>query len=512
MFVQSYLAPAELRVDSNATPRTTNLRDLADAMRSSVRAAAVDEVPRITGNQKRDALLGEYRRRVQEQIDWDLSLALAELRSCVRQVSTAYGREINRAAIRDLFERLEAGAGIVQSLGVYADAPADEKCWVALQQFYLDALDLAEKLNATWSHASLARLDRVPRRWEAADLNASSRWQAYKNMVDLAVARPFSVDLARVVLPSVMLECSHRVNPWKAMRYAEFEDSVLGWTRRGGFQRLRSLSGPAVRIAGLREFLGNRELFDTETGRTRHNVIITAAHRLGFLDIPLIVEVIRSFRHGLWVNTAAYGAGIARKFAQDSLVVPVRGEGSLPAAAAIRATRDLLTIAKVPVVIIADGAMPPLFYGHQMRLKPGLRVAADAAVRASVETGRRTYIIPISLNDPLAFVRGQRDEILVTVHEPIAVDASHTRGHGTSPGGGDDLLNHLEVFFLLNTAHVEYGLASPRVVRTVVNRRRRLAHQGGVRAWLEARFHASIGDLAWDNAADRLSTCDGEYS
>ena len=149
MFVQSYLAPAELRVDSNATPRTTNLRDLADAMRSSVRAAAVDGVPRITGNQKRDALLGEYRRRVQDQIDWDLSLALAELRSCVRQVSTADGREINRAAVRDLFERLETGAGIVRGLGVYADAPADEKCWFALQQFYLDALELAEKLNAT---------------------------------------------------------------------------------------------------------------------------------------------------------------------------------------------------------------------------------------------------------------------------------------------------------------------------------------------------------------------------
>ena len=340
----------------------------------------------------------------------------------------------------------------------------------------------------------------MPRRWEAADLTATTRWQAYKNVLDLIVPCPFEADLARTMLPGVMFECSHYVNPWKAMRYAEFEDCVLGWTRRGGFQRLRSGSNPAVRIAGLQRLVGNRNLFDPETGRTRANVIITAAHRLGFLDIPLVVEVIRGFRHGLWVNTAAYGAGIARKFSQDALVVPVRGEGSLSATAAIRATRDLLTVAKVPVVIIADGSQPHLFYGHQLRLKPGVRVAADTAIRASVESGRKTFIVPITLNDPVAFIRGQRDEILVTVHEPLAVDASHTRGHGTSPGGGDDLLNHLEVLFLLNTAHVEYGLASPRVVRTVVNRRRRLARQGGVRAWIEARFHASIGDLACDNA------------
>jgi hypothetical protein len=266
---------------------------------------------------------------------------------------------------------------------------------------------------------------------------------------------------------------------------------------RGGFERLRGIRGPVVRYHGLHH-LTDGELIDPASRETRHNLIIATHHRLGYLDLPLFFAPVRRFRLIIWANNAFYGPGLEAKIARDRKTIPVRGQHRAAMEEITTRTADLLVHARVPLFTFADGSQPPLFYGHQLRVKSGLRLAVNAALLAARGTGRRTYVLPMTLNDPVGFIQGMRDTVDVRFHSPLLVEEpwERARREDADPeepvNGGDPLLNHLEALFIRESTVAVHGLPRPRIMATS-HRRRASATRWGVRLPLPP---TSIADLA----------------
>jgi hypothetical protein len=380
----------------------------------------------------------------------------------------------------------------------FADAGSQAEVWFAQHQFFLDGLWLADKLRRDGRPGRIGRWRRPARRYWRLDYDSPGLVQGLISILEVALPRLLEVRASRTYLPTLWFILSHHLMPFKHFRFNDFMESTRGWVANGGFGELCGAPANVVHWHGA-EHTRNSELFDLRTGRTRHNIILACCHRLGFLDAPLIYEPLRGIRLGVWADTAQYGPGVARKMTRDRFSVVVRGKDSPSFKQSIKHTAELLVEARVPVLIMVDGGQPPMFYGQQVSVKPGFRLAARAAARASAGTGRRTYIVPISLNDPVGLVQGRQRQIDVRYHPPILFESvQHLRPSAgvdrcEQVNDGDPLRNHLETLFLLETAHATWGLPRPRIVTATKHR-----WQEGIRHERSCKrpFHASLADLA----------------
>jgi len=467
------------------------------------RATACDpevDAVRAEANIERDRLLHEYRRIVKRHICEDVRVNLAELQELAASVSDDAGFDVARTpAGSDAFRRLNASLAPIVEIDPYAEGKSQEKWWFALHQFYLDGLVLADRLLRVGRRGLRAHRDwrRAPRYVRVGDLTAPGLVQPFVTVAELNVPNVFRVNPFDTYVPTLLHLLAHEVFPSKRFSLCDLHASTLGWIRRNGFNRMRGVDGDAVSWSGL-EHLRDERLFDPRTRRTRHNLIIAISHRFGFLDTPLVYAALHGMPLGTWVNSAFYGPRMAEKVRRDRYSISIRGHDSPSFKQSMIDTADVLVNAKVPLLIVADGSQPPIFYGQQMGVKGGLRLAVKAALRTSAGTARRTYVLPLSLNDPAGFVQGRQNTMCCMFHTPILMDAvSKTRrgkasDAGDSVNAGDPLSNHLEALFLLNTAQADCGLPHPRIV-AAVRRRRRNRHREPL---LKRLFHTTLADLA----------------
>jgi hypothetical protein len=287
------------------------------------------------------------------------------------------------------------------------------------------------------------------------------------------------------------------VFPTKRWDYCETLDTTLGWIRRGGFNGVGGVEGPAVRFRGL-QHTRTGLLFDRARDRTHHNVLGVSSHRFGVLDIPLIWRAFRGIRSGIWADSTFYGPGAQPKMERDPYAIVVRGERSASMGKSIKDSVHLMMEREVPVFVMAAGGQPPLFSGQQMAMKGGFALAARAAVRAAAGTGRRTYVLPITVNDAAGFLQGLQNWVEVRIHTPVLVDSARRPKPAPDPeggpllNGGDPLVNYLEALFLLETSQAVCGLPRPRVVGAVRWRLRNMGRE----PWPKRFFDTSLADMA----------------
>ena len=430
-------------------------------------------------NPDRDRLLGEYRRILVGRIHDDAAANLAELQALVRSRSDHAGIGLARTPVgADALARLRDGLTRITGIDPYVDTKSEERWWYALHQFYIDGLALADRLLTVRRPESPRRWQRPPRRIEVVGTSFPGLAHALVTGIEIPIPNVGRINPFDTYVPTLLHLLAHHVFPGKHFRCTDMFASSLGWIRRGGFNRMRGLHGATVRFEGL-EHLHNDSLFDLDTWRTRHNVIIAASHRMGYLDWPLFFEPLRKIRMGVWAHNAFFGPGMERKIARDRYSIAIRGNHAPPLEVSLARTADLLTDARVPVFIMVDGAQPPMFYGQQMRVKKGVRLVVNETIRRSRGTDRHTYVLPLSLNDPVGFVQERQDVMRVAFHPPVLVDSvlelrrpePETRSPGGGlPAAGDPLINHLEALFLLETTHAVKGLPQPRIVPTVCER------------------------------------------
>ena len=469
----------------------------AELRRVTEYESSAEEV-RPRPNPERDRLLGEYRRVVSRRIHADARVNLDELQTFAAEVSDRGGIDLVRTPVGvDAFGRLRGSLARITEIDPYADWDSERRWYLALHQFYLDGLALADRLLAVKRPESPRRWRRGPRRVNVLGLSCPGTVQSWVTALETAVPGLFRVNPFDTYVPTVMHLLAQYVFPRKRFRFPEVAASTQGWIRRNGFNRLGGVTGPTVCWAGL-EHLRNERLFDTRSGRTRHNLIIACVHRLGHLDTPLIHVPMRGIRAGLWADSRQYGPGMDRKMNDDRYTVAIGGDHDTTFKQRMLETADLLVNTRVPVLIMVDGSQPPLFYGQQMRIKPGMRLAVKAALRASAGTDRRTYVLPLALNDPVGFVQGRQRTMRVTFHPPVLIDSIRdirrraANQADTIVNEGDPLINHLEALFLLETSHAVHGLPRPRIVDAARRRLRNRRREPLLKRW----FQTSIADLA----------------
>ncbi len=160
---------------------------------------------------------------------------------------------------------------------------------------------------------------------------------------------------------------------------------------------------------------------------------------------------------------------------------------------------DILSHQRIPLVIIVDGTIPYPCYGQQMRIKRGIRLLVEYLRTRSKGSGRQTYVVPFSLDDPVAFIRGLDSGIRATFHRPIRsndIASAPAQPDSRQVNWGDPLLNHLECLFLANTGQVRHGWRTPSVIDTVTRARETLSTDPSLRGRVRRRFHPSLCDLS----------------
>ncbi|MCK4660047.1 MAG: hypothetical protein KAV82_11045, partial [Phycisphaerae bacterium] len=486
----------KITMASTSGQHSDEIVSLCSRLRQVTQPDPSAEVIRPRFNPERDRLLYEYRRMVMRHIREDARVNLAELEALARSVSEQAGIEPTQTPVGiDAFARLADSLTPINEIDPYADAESQEKWWYALHQFYLDGLALADRLLRTRRRGAERLWRRVPRWVKVPGLSCPGWTQAAVTVAELNFPNVFRLNPRDTYLPTVLFLLAHHVFPRKPWRLADLFDSTRGWVCRRGFERMAGVGSPGVSWSGV-EHVRNEHLFNTRTWRTRHNLVIACAHRFGFLDTPLIQEMLRGIRLGVWADSSFYGPGVVKKMVRDRYSIIIRGHYHPSIKQSLADTVDVLVNARVPVAIMVDGGQPPVFYGQQINIKGGVRLAVKAAIRASAGTGRKTYVVPLSLNDPIGFVQGRQNTMRVKFHPPVLVDEQHKVRHPGSAGhtinSGDPLLNHLESLFLLETAHAGQGLPHPRIV-AAARRRRQNQHREPL---LKRLFQTSLPDLA----------------
>ena len=177
-------------------------------------------------------------------------------------------------------------------------------------------------------------------------------------------------------------------------------------------------------------------------------------------------------------------------------MVIVGSMGRQRMAAVLDKSADLMMHTRIPVAIVVDGGGAYLPYGQQMHLKRGIRVLVDHMNAVTQGSKRRTYIVPLSFDDPNSLIAGLDSRVRLTFHRPICTDdIAPSRADRQAILRGDPLLVYLEAFFLANTGQVRHGWHTPNVVDTVRQFDRRPRSGSTIRGWLRRQFHASMFDL-----------------
>lgn len=490
--------------DPAAAASYTDVSDLAAVCRESLAEYEAGRQSSPVRHPAREAALAEYRRRLTERIQGDLAFNISRLEAAAEEIGRATGRSCrDEPLIADLFRRLAAGQKFLVETDPYTSSSVEEKCWIALQQFYCDALDLAERLR----ELRLVQRRRWPRplsdgafrRHNLLGIESYRRVQTMMHGAEVAIPNVFEMRFRRTLWRTIRFMLRHQLWPWGDLHWADFEATTLPWLEDEGLGRLAGRSQTRVRFLGREYLEDNAELFDPVTRRARHNVMIAGSHRAGFLDFPLFTEMLRRVPHAVWANNAFYTPGMAKKLARERTTIPIRGEGRMPMNQALNLTISVLRDDGRALFLMADGSQPNLMYRHQVRIKRGIRVLVDECIRQAAGTGRRTYVVPMTYDDPPAYLCGLDEEIVVRAHPPLLITEPTTSERYRSvfdenaTNGGDPLLNHLEALYFVHSAQPRHGLRTPDVLGAVEHR---LNSSTAFRRWLRARFNTTVHELS----------------
>ena len=448
----------------------------------------------VARDQQRDRLLAEYRRLFDEQFHHDLDYNLQQLWRWAQRLDSKR-TVLREVRICDGFRRLSTLRKLLLTSDAWSTNEAENTCWIASQQFYCDALALADRLltfdkGRLWSR----RFSNTPRRYELNNGAAAyDLVQASANVLEQTVPNLLGVRPFRAVLPWLSHYGLCWILPWPVFRWSTFLGHARRFLLSNGFARMAGVEGDVSDLCGVEEFISDPYFFAPGTHRTRHNIIFALSHRHAALDIAFLASALRDLDHAVVANQAFF----PRSAKRDSHIAMVDAGQSMRAVLAHVA--EILTVQRIPLVIAVDGAVPYPPYGQQMRVKRGIRAIIEYMRRGS--TGKRkTYIVPFTMNDVVYFLKGLDRQVKITIHKPICADdvappQSPCRWQA-SGRRSDPLLNHLELHFLANGGNVRHGWRTPRVIETVQRSRDQHDRQAGAVAWLRKHLHATIFDLS----------------
>lgn len=452
---------------------------------------------------ERDRLLADYRRQFTEQMVHDASYNLQQLWQWANQIDACRAaalRVLDDGQVRDGFRRLDRLRRELINTDCWAGDEEEHDCGVAFQQFYADALQLGDRLGRMERGQRLRfKSDKKLRRLEIPSAASYGVVQALINAVDVAVPGVAHLRPLRSLLPSVFYIAMRSVLPWPPYRAHEYEKKLHAILTSGALGSLNSSAGEVVRLRGVDKFFRDPHFFEPRTGKTRHNIILALSHRQSVYDIAIMAEAFRGIDHGVWSNPRYLPKSL--KTDPRSVIVEPGGRKAL------RAVRErsaaILNDARIPLAIFVAGNIPYLPYGQQMRVRRGIRLLVDHLAKISSGSSRRTYVVPVTFDDTVTFIRGLDPHITATVHQPICTDDIHwdrTAARRGQINRGDPLLNHLECLFLANTGQVRHGWRSPQVVETIRRVHRSLRFGHTLRDRLRRRVHPSIFDLSVESS------------
>ena len=494
------------------SPRHTSLTSLCARLRATLAPYLDGTAPTPIASERRDALLVEARSAYDRQLRHDLDYNIFTLSRYASSVSNRIQRDVRRIpVIGDLLRRLEQSRRFLRVTDAWSGSRVEEACWLATQQFYCDGLELADRLIDVDHGRSVRHWPRPDafgdlRRRNLLGITAYSWPTAAGRAVDVLAPNFWQMRFFTTLFPTIWRVLYHMAVPWGGASWAQFERSTLGWLGRDGFRRLRGGGQRGdIRFYGARRVIDDPQLFDRRTNRLRHNVIFCGSHRTGFLDFPFFAHLLRDVPHAVWANNSFYGPGMARKLARDPATICVRGQGKLPIFDAIDRTIDVMKRHGLALFIIADGSQPNMMYGNQVRIKRGIRLLADESVRQCAASGRRTFVVPMSFDDPLGYLCGLDDGVDVTMHRPIEIVSPSTDQSRSSRfdeaviNGGDCLLNQLEALFMCHSLAARHGFDTPRVLETARRRHRQAVatarSPGRLRSYLASRCPTPVSQL-----------------
>ena len=448
---------------------------------------------------ERDRLLADYRRQFTEQMLHDASYNLQQLWQWANKIDAsrvAASRVLDDAQVRDGFRRLDRLRCELINTDCWAGDDDEIDCGVAFQQFYVDALQLGDRLRRVQGgQRPRFKPGKKLRRLEIPSAASYRIVQALFNAVDVAVPGVAHLRPLRSLIPSVFYIAMRSALPWPPYRAHEYEKKLHVILASGALGSLNSSASEVVRLRGFDEFFRDPHFFEPRTGKTRHNIILALSHRQSVYDIAIMAEVLHGIDHGVWSNPRY----LPKSLKSDPKSVIVEPEGRK----ALRALREksaaILQDARIPLAIFAAGSIPYLLYGQQMRVRRGIRMLVDHLAKIGAGNSRRTYVVPVTFDDTVAFIRGLDPHITVTVHQPICTDDIHWEKSAARRGQinrGDPLLNHLECLFLANSGQVRHGWSTPQVIKTIQRVHHSLKFGHTLRDRFRRAVHPSIYDLS----------------
>jgi hypothetical protein len=477
--------------DRNETVTVTSLidDDLANAPELPPKSAAADVFKRVgddladgpVTNTTRDAHLARCRQSFDGQLRHDTDYTMQQLWLSAHVTAGA----LDDAVVSALFSELQYNRSTLNTLSGWASNDSEQRCWSAAQQFYCDGLALADRL---WRIAAgvdvAANSGKAPRRRNIGEsAMAFTQGQALRNALDQALPGILQRPLRRDLLPLALYTLRCHILPWPHYRWNRF------------LQRSeRALAGPAkhasqlgcdsVVVRGRDALFEKHGLFEPGSQRTRHNVIMALSHRHSTLDLALLPRALGGLETAVWTNARYY----PRSAQRDENVIFVQPTGSAKASRMISRSLAIMSEAQRCLLIFADGGAPYLMYGQPMRVKRGIRTLVDAA-RVAGNSSRRTFIVPVTLDDTAFLVQGAEEHVTITFHDPIDIDAiGDFEPDAQHINHGDPLLNYLECLFVANSGLTRHGLTTPQVLEAT-----RRFHEGD---HASLKRHASLTELA----------------
>lgn len=485
-------------MDSSPTRITdrSEFAPLLDYMKTTQRA---DRRIKIRQDHERDRLLADYRQRFSDQVSHDVTYNLQHLRLWAEKLASDLGAQtpvFKDGQIRDGVRRLNRLREVILCGAAWHSNRAEVEAGLAVQQFYCDALALAERLLRLEQGVRLRQKSAtLIRRVNLPGAASNGIAQALMNAVEIALPGLLAIRPLRALAPIAWHLGLRTSIPLLPFHYCLCREKLGRVIRHGVLGSLNGCRGDVLRCHGVKELFGDAFFFDPTTGRTRHNLILAFSHRHSTIDLAILADVLHGRDYGIWLHALF----VPRSAARDPRIVTVAPAEKKNPAGALGKSAEIMIERRLPLVIFVDGGVPYLPYGQQMRVKRGVRLLVEYLKANAREGRRRTWIVPVSLNDTNSFLRNLDQKITVTVHEPICADDI------TDPPDppdrslinyGDPLLNHLEAQFLVNTGQVRHGWHTPDVVETVRRVDQELGGDASLRGWMRRMFHPSLLDMA----------------
>ena len=499
MCTERSLANLSCVTDSSLSPRSVPASTFSEIVEHMSSCVAADGRPIVQSDERLEGLLFSYRRQFQEQVLHDFDYNIQELRRWAEEVhpTTAV---LDDARIQDGFAQLDTLRRFFVDNDQWSNR-MELPCWLAFQQFYCDALSLGDRLLRFQKGQRLRATPtrRLKRREMMEGASAYGFAQAAANALDKNMPNIFSLRPLRGPLPVALYIGLTTALPPLRFHWRTLLSRAHYLLSSGALGSMAERSGPVVEMHGLEELFNNDEFFDLRTRKTRHNLIVAMSHRHSTVDLPIYAAAFRGIDNAIWANELYYPKSASR----NSRMIMVSAARLRRLKVALQRSADLMMHERIPVGIVADGGGPYSLYGQQMYVKRGIRQIVDHMKEAAAGSKRKTFLVPMTLDDPATFLMGLDSRIRVTFHTPISLSdiPAAPRKRRQAINHGDPLVNYLEGFFLSNTGQVRHGWRTPRVVETVRQLAERLDADRTLRGWLRKQVHASMFDLCRDRPA-----------